>query len=92
MIKDIPGYGILGHELVETDIVVVGPERTVVGVEVDNVALDPAGVKNVKGISKGICRGTVPTSCIRHENLNSANILSVEYSCRSRPEGGQWTG
>jgi len=75
LVEGVPRPGILGHELVHGNVIVVGPERSVVGVYVDNVADYPTGIQHVEGIAEGVGGRPVTAARVGHEDLNSADII-----------------
>jgi hypothetical protein len=74
-IEKVPEEIVLCHELVQADVVVERPKRSIIRVNVHNITLKLSRIKYIKSISEGIGRRSVAATSIGHENLNSADIV-----------------
>jgi len=50
---------------------------TIVGVDVNDIALDLPGVQDVKGVAQSVCGCSVSSTSVAHENLDGAHIIST---------------
>ena len=84
LIKAIPKKAIFRHELVTLDVTIERPERTVIGIDINNVTFKFTRVQNIKCVSKSIRRSSVSTSSIGHQDLHGTNIVSTGCSAEKK--------
>lgn len=76
-VKGLPHPRIGRHEFVEGHIIAVGPNRTVVRINVNNVTVDSSRIQGFKGIAQGVGRRAVTAARIAHQNLNGTDICII---------------
>ena len=69
VVEPVPQEGIGRHDLVGRDVLVVG-ERSVVGVDVDDVDGELGGIQDGEGVAEGVGAGAVAAAGVRHEDLD----------------------
>lgn len=75
VVEYVPRDGVLGHQFVEGDVVVVGPNRSILRVDIDDITMNLSRIELVKGIPQRIRRGSVAAARVAHENLDGADII-----------------
>jgi hypothetical protein len=85
LIEPLPQETVLSHDFIQRNVLIVGEEGTVVGVNVHDITVDFQGeaiglglMKDIEGITKSVGGGSMSTACVGHEDLDCGYIFTLD--------------